>query len=156
MKLALAMIVAIAAFLGTLPANAQVIRCDDRVYREARDCPGARKPGTITIPDTRPAPPAVPMVPAAQYDAMRGATPASTAGTAPYQGETPPQYMARWEVYCVSQAPAQRAECRVQAKAQTQLYSANYQAAFNAEMLRRTEESLRKLRETPRAAPAFR
>lgn len=45
------------------------------------------------------------------------------------KGDTPSQYMARWEVYCVSLPSAQRAECRVQANAQTRLYSANYEAA---------------------------
>jgi hypothetical protein len=78
------------------------------------------------------------------------------ANAQPYQRETPPQYMARWEVYCVSQPPAQRAECRAQAQAQTQLYSANYQAAVSAESLRQTQETLRKLKETPRSAPAIR
>lgn len=138
MKSALAMIVAITAFLGTLPANAQLVRCADRVYRDARDCPGARKSSAVTNLDTRPAPSAPAAVPS------------------PYQGENPSQYMARWKVYCVGQPPAQRAECKVQAEAQTQLYSANYWAAFYAEMQRRTEETLRKSREAPQTAPAIR
>lgn len=65
------------------------------------------------------------------------------------QPETPPQLAGRWEVYCVSRPPAQRAECREQARAAVQLYSANYYAAKQEESRRRTEETLRKLRETP-------
>jgi len=71
------------ASLAIAPASGQVVRCEDRVYREARDCPGARKPGAVTNSDTRAAPPgpvAVPMVSAAEYDARRGGTPMPNGG----------------------------------------------------------------------------
>jgi len=58
-------------------------------------------------------------------------------------GETPPQFAWRWRVYCVSQPPAQRADCGAQAEAQIQLYSANYQAAFNV-LQQQTQEAIRK------------
>jgi hypothetical protein len=91
-------------------ANAQVVRCDDGAFREASTCPGARQSGAVTNRETRTAPGPV-------------AVPAQN------RGENAGQYMGRMEVYCVSQPPTQRAECRVQANAQTRLYSANYEAA---------------------------
>ncbi len=128
-------------------ASGQLAKCQmpsgRMVWRGASDCPRGRVRETVRIGTP---PPAAPAVSASQYDAMRGAPPAPIAGPAPNQGETPAQYMARWEVYCVSLPPAQRADCRVQAQAQTQLYSANYQAAFDAESLRRTQETVRKIR----------
>jgi hypothetical protein len=44
------------AVFSVATANAQMVRCDDRVYREARDCPGARKPSTVTNIDARTTP----------------------------------------------------------------------------------------------------
>lgn len=45
------------------PANAQVVRCEDRVYRVASDCPSARKPGAVSNIVTLPASPAASAVP---------------------------------------------------------------------------------------------
>jgi len=95
MRALLLVCVAAAVLFATrpAPANAQLVRCEDRVYRDARDCPGARKPGTVTYPDTRPVPPTpavAPMVPAAQYDAMRGAAPTGKSE------ETPPECKFRY------------------------------------------------------------
>lgn len=48
------------------PASAQIVRCEDRVYRVASECPGARKPGTVTnlgSPTAPPSPSAVPQYP---------------------------------------------------------------------------------------------
>ena len=52
---------AIAALLVALaitPASAQIVRCQDGVFRGASDCPGARKPDGVGNPDTRTPPPA--------------------------------------------------------------------------------------------------
>lgn len=46
MKAALSLICLIGSAvvaLGVAPANAEIVRCNDRVFRDARDCPGARQ-----------------------------------------------------------------------------------------------------------------
>jgi hypothetical protein len=46
------------AVAAVTPASAQVVRCADNVFREARDCPGARQaPPAVTIELQRPSAP---------------------------------------------------------------------------------------------------
>lgn len=142
--------------------NAQVVRCQDGVFREASNCSGARQSAAVTNRETRtaPSPVAVPEPnrgeKAGQYSGrmevycvsqpptqraecrvqaqarVKLSSANDLAALLPEShrrlGDTPLQYMARWEVYCVSLPPAQRAECREQANAQSRLYSANYEA----------------------------
>lgn len=93
----LPLIFLIASAVIAASAHAELIFCvgsdGQRVLRDIRDCPSARKSGAVTNPDTRTAPPApaaVPMVPAAQYDTMRGAAPSGNSQ------ETPPECKFRY------------------------------------------------------------
>lgn len=46
-------IAALLVALAITPASAQIVRCQDGVFRAASDCPGARKPDGVTNPVTR-------------------------------------------------------------------------------------------------------
>lgn len=62
MKAALSLICLIGSAvlaLAVAPANAEIVRCNDRVFRDARDCPGARQtPRAIKIETPRQSAPA--------------------------------------------------------------------------------------------------
>lgn len=90
------------AVLVPAPANAQVVRCQDGVFRGASECPGARKPDGVTNPDTRTAPPApaAPAYPLGSVGSYVGAIMNRAKPPEPDKAdETPPECKFRYFTY---------------------------------------------------------
>lgn len=85
--------------LAVTPASAQIIRCQDGVFREVGDCPGARKPDGATNPDARTAPPApaTPTYPPGSVGSYVGAMMNRAKPPEPVEGDnTPPECKFRY------------------------------------------------------------